>query len=111
MEYFVVYLIKNKRYLALPMNWIQNPILGQESKVFFSADINVAPDFSLEIGYYLNKNVNACYESYVYKCFDSFDSAQKFAEDKRVTVPIQYKTLKKFNHIWAEPNPVDFLEI
>lgn len=47
----------------------------------------------------------------LYKRFDSFDAAQKFVKEKRVTVPIHYKTLKKFEHNWAGPNPVDFLEI
>lgn len=110
MDYFVVYLIKSKRFLALPKNWIEHPILGQESKVFFSADKNILPDFNSRIGYYVNNDANACYEAYVYKAFGSWDAAERFALNKRVTPPIQYKTLQKFDY---EPGhtPVDFMEI
>lgn len=110
MEYFVIYLIKSKRYLALPKKWVQNPKLGEESKVFFSADTNDTPDFTCEMGYYLNKEVSACYDAYVYKAFDSIDAAERFASNKRITPPVQYKSLQKFHHM-AGSNPVDFIEI
>lgn len=110
MAYFVVYLIKSKRYLAVQGNWIEFPIVGQESKVFISADTNVLANLNSRIGYYVNSNANACYEAYVYKEFDSLDAAEQFASKKRLTPPIQYKTLQKFD-FEASCHPVEFLEI
>lgn len=112
MDFFAVYLIKSKRFLALPRNWIAHPILGQETKVFFSADKNVLPDFNSPVGYYINININAdaCYDAYVYKSFGSLDAAEQFVSNKRIVPPVQYKTFQKFNYE-PEQTPVDFMEI
>lgn len=71
MNFFVAYL-ESKRYIALKESWIQNPILGKESKVFFSNDENTVPDFSLPIQFYLNNREDGVYDAFVYRKFGKY---------------------------------------
>lgn len=64
--YFVVYL-KCKRYIALSGDWIENPVVGKPSKVFFSPERSTMADFTLETTHYLRPNSNACYDGFVYR--------------------------------------------
>lgn len=68
MNFYVVYLESGK-YIALKRNWVQNPILGEESMVFLSKDESANPNFSSEQLFYVNKNVDATYKAFVYKRF------------------------------------------
>lgn len=108
MEYFVVYL-KCKRYFALPKYWIENPVLGQKSKVFICDDTSALPDFTCEKKFYVNQKESACYDAFVLKSFDSYEAAQNFASNKRLVPPVQYKSLEIFD--FHETEPVDFIDI
>lgn len=110
MEYFVVFL-KCKRYFALPKHWIENPVLGKPSTVFFSGNGDSTPDFTCERKYYINQNVNACYDAFVYKSFDTYEAAHHFALNKRVVAPIQYRTLATLDFSRPLHEPVDSIEI
>lgn len=109
MAYYVVYL-QCKRYLVLPMHWIEKPVIGQPSKVFFSGDDSLSPDFTCEVKYYINEKARSCYEAFVIRSFESFNAAQYYASNKRVVPPIQYQSLHKFIFV-PGPNPVDYIEI
>lgn len=109
MEYYVVYL-KCKRYIALPKDWIENPVIGQRSKVFFSGDASSTPDFTCEEKFYPDEKVNACYEATVYKSFHTYDTAKNFTLDKRVVAPVNYRTFEKFD-FKPVAEPVNFIEI
>lgn len=109
MEYYVVYL-KCKRYIALPKDWIENPVIGQRSKVFFSGNASSTPDFTCEEKFYPDEKVNACYEAIVYKSFHTYETAKNFTLDKRVVAPVNYRTFEKFEFNTVA-QPVDFIEI
>lgn len=71
MNFFAVYLA-SKRIIALQPNWIENPVVGKPSKVFFSKNPNTVADFSTEPLHFLNGSIDACYEAFVYKCFGKY---------------------------------------
>lgn len=71
MQFYVVCL-KSKRYIVLPENWIQNPILRRETKVYFSQNPTDEADFSLKILFYLNQSVSGVYEAFVIKKFGEY---------------------------------------
>lgn len=66
--YFVIYL-KCKRYIALHRNLVQNPVVGNPSKVFFSPQKSSTADFSLGTYHYLRPTIDACYDGFVYRNF------------------------------------------
>lgn len=68
MDFFVVFM-ECRRYVAVKKQWIQNPVIGTESKMFFSNDKEAAPNFQLEQQYYLNERNDACYNVFVRKSF------------------------------------------
>lgn len=72
MASYVVYL-KNNSFLVVPEAWIQNPVLGIVSKVYFSNNLADAPDFDLKAKFYINVFVAGCYEAFVYKKFGEFN--------------------------------------
>lgn len=110
MEYFVVYL-KCKRYIVIPKHWVKNPVLRQESTIFFSGNgFDSTPDFSCEKKHYVDDKENACYDAFVFKSFDNYEAAQNFALNKRVVAPVQYKTLGTFDFSPVR-EPVDLIEI
>lgn len=94
MAFYVVYL-KCKKYVALKKEWIQNPVVGQVSKVFISADTSLNADFNAEKSFFLVEN-NMCYDGFVEKMYENLESAHRFIEKKRTTAPVFYKTGKKF---------------
>lgn len=111
MKYFVVYL-KCKRYLAVPKHWIENPIVGQPSTVFYCGNGNTLADFSLDNKHYVDERVNACYDGFVLKSFDSYETAKDYASNKRIVAPVQYNTLTIFDFSGGrDSEPVDLIEI
>lgn len=77
MNYYVVCL-KSKRYIVLPENWIQNPILRQESTVYFSPNSTDEADFDLEMSFYLNQTVSGTYDAFVLKKFGTYEGFDLF---------------------------------
>lgn len=68
MDYFVVYL-KSMKYFTVHRKWIQNPVVGEQSKIFYSSNFNDVADFTCAVLYFLDKSVAACYNAFVYKVF------------------------------------------
>lgn len=71
MNFFAVYL-QCKRFIAIKSDWVENAMVGNPSKIFYSENQNAIADFSTSPLYYLNKSINACYEAFVYKSFGKF---------------------------------------
>lgn len=67
MAFYVVFL-ECRRFVSIKEDWIQNPIVGQESKIFISQNNSSAPDFTLETSFYMRKD-DACYNGFVYRNF------------------------------------------
>lgn len=109
LDFLVVYL-KSKRYLVVPKHWIKNPILSQCSTFFYSSDPNSIATFDLEQKYYVNGEVDACYEAFVIKSYESHEAAQVYASKKRLVAPVQYESFEKFD--FDPPSePMDVIEI
>lgn len=72
MNFFAVYL-QCKHFIAIKNDWVENAMVGNPSKIFYSENQNAVADFSTVPLYYLNKSINACYEVlFVYKSFGKF---------------------------------------
>lgn len=71
MNFFAVYL-QCKRFIAIKSDWVENAMVGNPSKIFYSENQNAIADFSTVPLHYLNKSINACYEAFVYKSFGKF---------------------------------------
>lgn len=72
MVYFVA-LIESSKWLAVKKEWVQNPFLGQTSKIFFSPNENAVPDFTKPSEFYLNKDSDEVYNGFVYRQFGEYD--------------------------------------
>lgn len=68
MDYFVV-LIESKRWVAVNRDWVENPVLREQSKIFFSPNEQAVPDFSMPPQFYLKKECDGVYDCFVYKQF------------------------------------------
>lgn len=66
---YLVALIECKKWLPVKMEWVENPVLGQKSNIFFSQNENAASDFSKPIGFYLNERCDGVYEDFIYRKF------------------------------------------
>lgn len=69
---FFVALLESKKWLAVKKAWVENPVVGQESKIFFSEKENAIPDFSKPIGYYLNVQSDGVYDGFICRQFGRF---------------------------------------
>lgn len=76
MDFFVVFL-ESRRYMVVQRQWISNPVVGAEAKIFFSADKNAVPNFEIEPEFYVNPNLGACYNAFVLKAFGKPNSFSK----------------------------------
>lgn len=94
--FFAVYL-KCKKFVVVKREWILNPVVREESLVFLSQNNDVVPNFQLEKGFYISKNVEMCYEGFIFKSFKSQKEAEKYVEQKRIAPPVQYKSCKVFD--------------
>lgn len=110
MKFFVVYL-ESKRYFALREKWIQNPKVGEKSTVFFSNDYDSEADFTCAKKYYIDENVNANYDAFVYKSFETYDAAEYYAKNKRLVAPVRYLISGRVNFGPEPTGPVDFIVV
>lgn len=108
MAFFVVYL-ENKSFVVIKRDWIKNPVVGQKSSVFISANENAEADFKAAKGFYVVKTESLCYDGFVYKKFDCQLEAQQYVDRKRIVPPVQYSTCAKFEVNYTEP--VEHIEI
>lgn len=67
-----VAILLSKRFVIVNDNWIENPTIGGETRIFFSPDEAAVPDFGLAEKFLLNKNVPNVYRGYVCKHFGKF---------------------------------------
>lgn len=68
MVFFVVF-IECKRWLVVKEDWVENPNLGQRSKIFFSQNDNAVADFSIDPPYYINLSIDSVYDAFVWSKF------------------------------------------
>lgn len=70
MDFFVVFM-ECRRYFAVKRQWISNPVVGTETKIYFSRDGDAVPNYELELEseFYLNQKHEACYNVFVLKSF------------------------------------------
>lgn len=80
-EKFVVALQQN-RHIIIPSKWIQNPKVGNVSKIFYSPKPDDVADFSLETKYFFNAASSGCYNGRVVK-YGEVGLMENFAEWKR----------------------------
>lgn len=71
MAYLVVHLI-SKRFIVIEKEWAEVSDVGKPSKIFYSNDENAVADFSLEVKHYLNGDIDACYEAFIFKAFGEY---------------------------------------
>lgn len=83
MELYGVISLKQNRLIVSKRDWIENAVIGVETRVFFSPDDNEQPNFTTESKYFFDGNKSQCYEGLVIKFYESRDDAQRFAEWKR----------------------------
>lgn len=68
MIFFAIYLQSN-RFVTIKKDWIEKPIVGSESKVFFSPNPEAIARFDIQKKFYLNATIDGCYDGFVYKSF------------------------------------------
>lgn len=93
-KYFAVALQQN-RMIVLKKIWIQNPVIGEYTKVFISPNEESVAKFFLKTKYLLDASADNCYNARVIKDFGSKEEADKFVCWKR---PEYYQSgNKRFN--------------
>lgn len=110
MAYFVVY-SESKHFFAIKKEWLERPVLGVISKMFFAGDWNAISDFNVDTEYYINRHREACYKVFVYKSFETEIEAKHFATKKRPSAPVDYKSGIKFISKRKYFGPVAYLEL
>lgn len=68
MNFFVVFM-ECRRNVVVKKEWISNPIVGAETRMFYSNDRDAVPNFEMVPEYYLNSQCSACYNVFVIKSF------------------------------------------
>lgn len=72
MTFFVVYL-SHKRFIVVPRDWIQTPVLRSSSLFFYSNNQNAQADFTTEPLYYINGELDACYNGFIVQEFGKYN--------------------------------------
>lgn len=111
MAFFYVVVLKQNRFLISKKEWIENPIINEFTKVFYSKNDNVCANFQNEPEYFLNKNIDAWYECFVVKRFESLQAAVKYISWKRPIFPVDYaddenERRRPMIHRFEEPTQV-----
>lgn len=81
-NFFAVALQQN-RFVVLKESWVQNPTVGEFSKVYVSNNEENIPNFAMKTKYLLNKSEDGCYIARVVKQFKSEAEAENFISWKR----------------------------
>lgn len=68
MNFYVLYL-ESGQIVALEQSWVENPVVGGNTKVFVSKNVDAIANFTLETLFYIDENVDATYNALVYKSF------------------------------------------
>lgn len=97
MDFFAVYL-ECKRFIVIKREWIEDAIVGKSSRVFFSPNSIEIPVFNRKARYYLNTEVDSCYNAFIFKAF----SKQKTFWIKNKLWEIIFKFEKQFFQIQSK---------
>lgn len=62
-------ILLSRRHIVIRDDWAENPIIGLKTKIFFSPDFGMNPNFDLDVKYLLNARAANVYEGYVLKSF------------------------------------------
>lgn len=62
-------ILSSRRHIVIRDDWTENPNIGIKTKIFYSPDFNMDPNFDLEVKYLLNARAANVYEGYVLKSF------------------------------------------
>lgn len=62
-------LLKCNKLIAVDERWVNNRIIFEKSKIYFSPSQNSIADFNTETKYFFMGNEVACYDGVVYKHF------------------------------------------
>lgn len=62
-------ILLSRRHIVIRDDWAENQTIGMKTKIFFSPDFDMGPNFGLEVKYLLNTRAPNVYEGYVLKSF------------------------------------------
>lgn len=62
-------ILSSRRHIVIRDDWAENRNIGMKTKIFYSPNFNMDPNFDLEVKYLLNARVPNVYEGYVLKSF------------------------------------------
>lgn len=62
----------SKRFVIIKDNWVQNPKIGEKSRIFYAPDEEAEPNFGLNEKFLFDKQVQNVYIGYVWKHFGKF---------------------------------------
>lgn len=65
----IVVLLKVEKLIVVKKDWVLNPILHSNTKVFFSPNKNDKPNFAMKSTYFFDERRTAVYHGYVLKEF------------------------------------------
>lgn len=99
---FSVAILKTRRLIVVPTEWIEHPTNGKLTKIYFSPNEESEANFDLEVKYLLDKNHANNYEGFFLSVFDTMEDAEKYIRNKRKVMPINYNA-KEYDH-QSNPN-------
>lgn len=67
-KFFVVVLLQQK-LLVIPEKYVESVTEFGYTKVFFSENTGMQPNFDINTKYYFCENENACYEAFIVRSF------------------------------------------
>lgn len=114
---FYITVTKQNRFIICEPRWIENATIGCYTKVFQSPDASKAADFTLAPRYYIKSGVDACYEVFVIKKYQSRELAEKYTGRMRPNYPIRknkgnvavFGNVQKFRY--SKPKTVDYIDL
>lgn len=62
-------ILLSRRHIVIRDDWAENRNIGMKTKIFYSLDQSMDPNFSLDVKFLLNARVPNVYEGYVLKSF------------------------------------------
>lgn len=71
MVFYVAYL-EQKKFIVVKEQWVENPEILKNSKIFYSPQQGSVADFSLPLSYYFDNNKTTCYNAFLSKSFSEY---------------------------------------
>lgn len=73
-----VVVLRSQKLISVKARWVQNPIINEESVVFYSPNDGEHPNFTSEPLYFFKYDMTACYQSRVVKKFGNHGSSSYY---------------------------------